>query len=131
LDWLGYLLTPMLNVAFNIPYNIAVGSSLCQMIGTSVAGSLKHRSYGHIDYRLAGLILMGSIGGAEIGARLLMQLKRLGNITIHHHIVSKMYLWVSVIYVIPRKQKGEKKTPSRWGSGDEVFSKNSTGKDSS
>jgi len=96
----GFLLTPMLNVAFNIPYNIAVGSSLCQMIGTSAAGSLKHKSYGHIDYKLAGLTLMGSIGGAEIGARLLMQLKRLGNITIHHHIVSKMYLWVSVIYVI-------------------------------
>ena len=96
----GFLLTPMLNVIFNIPYNIAVGSSLCQMIGTATAASLKHSSYGHIDYRLAGLILMGSVGGAELGARILMQLKRLGNITIHHHTVSKMYLWVSVIYVI-------------------------------
>jgi len=96
----GFLLTPMLNVAFNIPYNIAVGSSLCQMIGTSAAGSLKHRSYGHIDYRLAGLTLMGSVGGAELGARILMQFKKLGNITLHHHTVSKMYLWVSAIYIV-------------------------------
>jgi hypothetical protein len=96
----GFLLTPMLNVVFNIPYNIAVGSSLCQMIGTSTAASLKHKSYGHIDYKLAGLILMGSVAGAESGARLLMQLKKLGNITIHNHIISKMYLWVSVIYTV-------------------------------
>ena len=96
----GFLLTPMLNVIFNIPYNIAVGSSLCQMIGTATAASLKHSSYGHIDYRLAGLILMGSVGGAELGARLLMMLKNLGTITVHQHVISQMYLWVNVTYVI-------------------------------
>ncbi|GAI33402.1 unnamed protein product, partial [marine sediment metagenome] len=49
----GFLMTPMLNAVFGIPYNIAVGSGLAQMVGTSAAASLKHRSYGHIDYKLA------------------------------------------------------------------------------
>ena len=63
-----FLLVPMLNIIFNIPYNIAVGSSLCQMIGTSTAAALKHRGYGHIDYKLAGFILVSSIGGSGIGS---------------------------------------------------------------
>lgn len=96
----GFLLTPMLNVVFSIPYDIAVGSGLCQMVGTTAAASLKHRSYGHIDYRLALFTLIGSIGGVELGARLLVKLKKLGSITIHTHSISKMYLWITVIYIV-------------------------------
>jgi len=44
----GFLLVPLLNAVFNIPYNIAIGSSLCQMVGTSSAASLKHKGYGNI-----------------------------------------------------------------------------------
>ena len=61
----GFFLVPMLNAVFKIPYNIAIGSSLCQMAGTSIASSYKHRDYGHIDYKLAVWLLVGSIGGAE------------------------------------------------------------------
>ncbi len=96
----GFLLTPMLNVVLSIPYNIAVGSGLCQMVGTTAAASLKHRSYGHIDYRLALFMLIGSIGGVELGARLLVKLKELGSITLYNHSFSKMYLWVTAIYII-------------------------------
>jgi len=96
----GFLVTPMLNVVFGIPYNIAVGSGLCQMVGTTAAASLKHRSYGHIDYRLALFMLIGSIGGVELGARLLVKLKELGSITLYNHSFSKMYLWVTAIYII-------------------------------
>jgi len=120
----GFLLTPMLNVVFNIPYNIAVGSSLCQMVGTSAAASLKHGSYGHIDYKLAGLILMGSVAGAEMGARILMHLKNSGTIIVHGHSVTQMYLWINVIYVILLfligasmflESKRAKRRPSRGG----------------
>jgi len=96
----GFLMTPLLNVIFGIPYNIAVGSDLCQMMGTTTAASLKHRTYGHIDYRLALFTLIGSIGGVELGARLLVKLKKLGSITIHNHSFSKMYLWMTGIYVV-------------------------------
>jgi len=96
----GFLMTPMLNVVFGIPYNIAVGSDLCQMVATTSAASLKHRSYGHIDYKLAFFMLIGSVAGAELGARLLMKLNKLGSITIRTHSISKMYLWVTAIYMI-------------------------------
>ena len=95
----GFLLVPMLNVLFNIPYNIAVGSSLCQMIGTSTAATLKHKGYGHIDYKLAASVLLGAVVGTELGARLLMWLKGLGTVVIHTSSISKMYLWVNIIYI--------------------------------
>jgi hypothetical protein len=95
----GFLMTPMLNAVFGIPYNIAVGSGLAQMVGTSATASLKHRSYGHIDYKLALFILVGSLGGAELGARILVKLKGLGSVTLHTHLVGKMYLWITFIYI--------------------------------
>ncbi len=93
-------MTPMLNAVFGIPYNIAVGSGLAQMVGTSAAASLRHRSYGHIDYKLALFILAGSLGGAELGARILVKLKGLGFVILHNHLVGKMYLWITFIYVV-------------------------------
>jgi len=92
-------MTPMLNAVFGIPYNIAVGSGLAQMVGTSAAASLKHRSYGHIDYKLALFILVGSLGGAELGARILVKLRGLGSVTLHNHLIGKMYLSMTFIYI--------------------------------
>jgi len=128
----GFLLVPLLNAAFNIPYNIAIGSSLCQMVGTSSAASLKHKDYGNIDYRLAGFILMGSIMGAELGARVLMWLKSTGTIMIHGSTISKMELWINIIYVVLlsligvsmflESKKAKERAP-RGGVVETVFSK--------
>ena len=96
----GFLLVPLLNAVFNVPYNIAIGSCLLQMVGTSVASTLKHRCYGHIDYKLAGFILIGSVLGVEIGARILMCLKNLGSITINISTISIMDFWINIIYLI-------------------------------
>ena len=96
----GFFLVPMLNAVFNIPYNIAIGSSLCQMVGTSIAASLKHHDYGHIDYKLAVWLLAGSIGGAEVGAQILMWLHGMGDIIIHGHSISVMSFCVDIIFIV-------------------------------
>lgn len=127
----GFLLVPLLNAVFNIPYNIAIGSSLCQMVGTSSAASLKHKDYGNIDYKLAGFILMGSIVGAEFGARILMWLKSIGNVVIRGSSINKMDLWINIIYIVLlslvgismflESKKAKKRTP-REGVVDTIFS---------
>ncbi len=127
----GFLLVPLLNAVFNIPYNIAIGSSLCQMVGTSSAASLKHKDYGNIDYKLAGFILMGSIMGTEFGARILMWLKSIGNVVIRGSSISKMDLWINIIYIVLlslvgismflESKKAKKRTP-REGVVDTIFS---------
>jgi len=124
-------LVPLLNVVFNIPYNIAIGSSLLQMVGTATASTLKHRGYGHIDYKLAGFILIGSIVGVELGARVLMWLKKIGTIMIHGTSINKMDLWINIVYVILLslvgismflESKKAKKREPRGGVVDTIFS---------
>ena len=127
----GFLLVPLLNAVFNIPYNIAIGSSLLQMVGTSIISSLKHRGYDHIDYKLAGFILMGSIIGVELGTRVLMWLKKMGSIIIHGSSVSKMNFWINIVYItllslvgismFLESKKAKKRTP-RGGVVDTIFS---------
>ena len=127
----GFLLVPLLNAVFNIPYNIAIGSSLLQMVGTSTVSSLKHRGYGHIDYKLAGFILMGSIIGVELGTRVLMWLKKMGSIIIHGSSVSKMNFWINIVYItllslvgisMFLESKKAKKRASRGGVVNTIFS---------
>jgi uncharacterized membrane protein YfcA len=101
------------------------------MVGTSTASTLKHRGYGHIDYKLAGFILMGSIIGVELGAQVLMRLKNLGTITINASTISTMDFWISIIYIILlslvgifmflESKKAKKRAP-RGGVVDSVFS---------
>jgi len=127
----GFLLVPLLNIVFNVPYNIAIGSSLLQMVGTSTASTLKHRGYGHIDYKLAGFILIGSIVGVELGARVLMWLKKMGSIIIHGSSISKMNFWINIVYItllslvgismFLESKKAKKRAP-RGGVVDTIFS---------
>lgn len=46
----GFLLVPFLNMVFNVPYNIAIGSSLLQMVGT--LSSLQFETQRLREYRL-------------------------------------------------------------------------------
>jgi len=102
------------------------------MAVTSTASTLKHRGYGHIDYKLAGFILMGSVVGVELGARVLMHLKNLGTITISTATISIMDFWINIIYIILlslvgtsmflESKKAKKRAP-RGGVVDTIYSK--------
>ncbi len=71
----GFLMTPWLNLLFNVPYNVAVGTDLTQMVGTATMAKVRQGGAGYVDYKLGLLIFGGSIFGVEIGARLVQLLK--------------------------------------------------------
>jgi len=96
----GFLLTPLLNALFGIPYSVAVGSSLSQMIGLSSAASIRHGGLGNIDYRLGALTLVGAVAGAEVGAQALERLKALGTTTALGTEMSAVMLVMSLIYAV-------------------------------
>jgi len=96
----GFLSTPLLNALFGVPYGVAVGSSLSQMIGLSVAATLRHSRLGNIDYRLGGGVLIGSAIGAEAGALTLEALKGLGSVRIGAANVPVITLAMSLAYVV-------------------------------
>jgi uncharacterized membrane protein YfcA len=75
----GFLAGPLM-FWVGVPINFVVGSDLAHMAGTSLVATRKHRALGHVDLRLAGLMIVGTIPGVEIGAQLIERLKDLGNI---------------------------------------------------
>ena len=77
----GFILTPLLSLSFKIPMPIAVGSALCQKIGTSIGSFLKHRQYQHGELRVDFVMVGASIFGVDAGTRLLGILADLGTFT--------------------------------------------------
>ena len=96
----GFLLTPMLNVLFRIPYNVAVGSSLCQMVGLSASATLRHTRLGNVDTRLALLIMPAAAVGVEGGACLLDWLKQAGAITINGRGIETISLVMNAAFIV-------------------------------
>jgi uncharacterized membrane protein YfcA len=78
----GFLLTPLLSVVFGIPLPIAVGTGLCQMVGTATAAFLRHRKIGQGEPRFDALFLGGSFVGIGAGTRTVSLLEKAGEMTI-------------------------------------------------
>ena len=68
----GFLVVPILNVMLGVRYEIAVGSSLSFIIGTSFAGLLRQRKAGNVHFGVAGYLVAGSVLGAVLGDSLQM-----------------------------------------------------------
>ncbi len=97
----GFILTPMLHVSFKIPMPIAIGSALCQQIGTSIGSFLKHRQYRHGELRVDFVMLGASLFGVDAGARLLGWLTEFGTFTnARGRPVSIASLVLEVLYAI-------------------------------
>jgi len=95
----GFILTPLLSLSFKIPMPIAVGSALCQKIGTSIGSFLKHRQYQHGELRVDFVMVGASIFGVDAGTRLLGLLASLGNFeNAHGRPVSIVTLTLEGIY---------------------------------
>jgi uncharacterized protein len=95
----GRLLTsPLLNVFFNIPFNVSVGSDLCQMMGTATSNILRFKRMSRIDFKLGGLMLLGSIIGTEGGVQVLELLKTSGTFRIFNASIRFLPLVMGLAY---------------------------------
>lgn len=63
----GFLTVPFLNILLGIPYELAVGSSLSLIIGTSASGYLRQRKLGNVEGSVILTMAAGSMGGAILG----------------------------------------------------------------
>jgi uncharacterized membrane protein YfcA len=96
----GFLMVPMLNAVFGIPYNIAVGSDLGQMTGMATAATVRHVRFGNIDFKLGVLMIGGTATGVECGARVLEMLKHAGHIKFLGRELELMTLVMSLVYAL-------------------------------
>src|SRR5262245_25393729 len=90
----GFLLIAFLNVLFGVPLNIAVGTGLCQVIGTAVAAFRRHRRLRQGEVKIDWIMLAGSLLGVQAGALVLDALSRRGTLVLYGHPIAAVKFWL-------------------------------------
>jgi len=96
----GFLLTPMLNVIFGLPYNIAVGTGIFVTLGTSIVGAIRHWRLGNVDLKLGLLMLTGGIPGVLGGVRLVEALEQAGEVKLLGGRMSAVDFVLSLVFLL-------------------------------
>ncbi|WP_312907399.1 sulfite exporter TauE/SafE family protein [Natronosalvus caseinilyticus] len=73
----SFLVTPALLV-MGYPARVAVGSGMAFVFGTAVIATMKHHDLGQVDYKLGGLMIVGTTAGIEVGRIGVFYLEELG-----------------------------------------------------
>ena len=93
-----FLLPPFLNSFFSFPFNVAVGSDLGQMLGTSTLNLMRFKGFRNVDYKLGGFMLIGTVAGVEGGARIMEWLKQSGHFLVFGRPIQYLDLVLSIFY---------------------------------
>lgn len=72
----GFILVPAMLYILGMSANVVVGTSLFQILFVTIAATMMHAlTTKAVDIVLAGLLLLGSVTGAQIGSRIATQIK--------------------------------------------------------
>src|SRR6201994_2859507 len=72
----GSFLTAPALFALGLRMNFVVGTDLAHIVGKSIVAAKTHRVLGNIDLKLAAIMVIGTIAGAETGVQAIENLKR-------------------------------------------------------
>jgi uncharacterized membrane protein YfcA len=75
----GFLAGPLMFLV-GVPMNYVVGTDLAHMTGKSIVAARRHRVLGHVDIKLGLLMVLGTVPGIELGARIIEGLEATGSI---------------------------------------------------
>lgn len=87
----GFLTTPLL-IFYGIPPTVAAASASTQVTGASVSGVFAHSRRGGVDYRMGGVMVLGGMLGAGIGALLFRFFQAIGQIDVVINILYVLML---------------------------------------
>jgi uncharacterized membrane protein YfcA len=76
----GSFLTAPALFAAGLPMNFVVGTDLAHIVGKSIVAAKTHRVLGNIDLKLAAIMVIGTIAGAETGVQAIESLKKYANV---------------------------------------------------
>ena len=89
----GFIAGPMMFWT-GVPMNFVVGTDLAHMTGKSIVAAKRHRALGHVDVKLGAFMIVGTIIGVEIGARIIEALVASGLVDI---VIGLVYITILVI----------------------------------
>jgi uncharacterized protein len=85
----GFIMTPFL-IFLGVPPGVAVGTGASQVVASSVSSALGHWQRGNVDLQMGYFLIGGGVCGAIAGVKVLLFLKRLG----------QLELFIALTYVI-------------------------------
>lgn len=93
----GFIAGPFMFWA-GVPMNFVVGTDLAHMTGKSIVASKRHRTLGHVDVKLGSLMVVGTIIGVELGARIIEGLEESGIVDLVIGVIYIIILFVISIF---------------------------------
>jgi uncharacterized membrane protein YfcA len=75
----AWMVTPGLNI-LGFPMAFAIGTDIAHIAGKSMISTIRHSKFGNVDYKLALVMIIGTMLGIECGAQVVMWLERLGEV---------------------------------------------------
>ena len=84
----GFLITPLL-IFIGIPPPVAVATQINQVVGAAISGAVAHWHRGNIDFKMAWVLMIGTIAGSTTGVELFVLLRKLGQIDL---VIILMYV---------------------------------------
>lgn len=104
----GWMVTPGLNI-LGFPMAFAIGTDIAQMAGPSLISTLRHSRFGNVDYRLGLIMVVGTVGGFESGAQVVMWLERLGKVEFYvrcgYLVLLTLIAWIVFTDVFKKMRK--------------------------
>jgi uncharacterized membrane protein YfcA len=92
----GFMVTPAL-VVLGFPSNFAVGTDTAHIAGKSIIATIRHSQLGNIDVKLAVLMVVGTMTGAEGGVRLIEVLEARGEKVVDTVVLSSSLTLMALI----------------------------------
>ena len=105
----AWMVTPGLNI-LGFPMAFAIGTDIAHMAGKSLVSTMRHGKFGNVDYKLGIIMLVGTVGGFEVGAQMIMWLERLGlvdKVVRYIYLVLLAFIAWLVFYDVHKKKKRE------------------------
>ncbi|MFP5240618.1 MAG: sulfite exporter TauE/SafE family protein [Acidobacteriota bacterium] len=104
----AWMVTPGLNI-LGFPMAFAIGTDIAHMAGKSLIATMRHGKFGNVDYKLGMIMIVGTVGGFEVGAQMVMWLERIGSVekVVRYIYLALLFLiaWMVFHDVNKRRQK--------------------------
>lgn len=96
----GFMMTPLMTVVFRIPYPIAIGTGMCQMIGVSTSALLRHLKLKQSELKLDAMLMAGSLLGVGLGAQTVAAMEKMKKISLLGHSIPAADLVLPSSYIV-------------------------------
>ena len=104
----AWMVTPVLNI-LGFPMAFAIGTDVTHMAGKSLISTMRHSKFGNVDYKLGLTMVIGTIGGIELGAQMIMWLERIGKIDLYvrwaYVVLLTFIAWTVFTDIAKRRRK--------------------------